>query len=224
MFDRLELLIGKDNLDKIKTKNILVVGCGGVGGNCITSLIRSGIENITIIDFDKVDISNINRQEVAYLSTVGKSKVESMKNILLDINSNVKVNALDMFLDENNIKDVFDNNKFDYVIDACDSIKTKECIILECINRNIKFITCTGTGYRMHPEMLKITELKKTSGDPLARILRKWAKDNRIKSKIMVCSSDEIPIGKGTTIASCSFVPPSAGLLITSYVINDVIK
>ncbi len=224
MFDRLELLIGKDNLDKIKTKNILVIGCGGVGGNCITSLIRSGIENITIVDYDKVDISNINRQEVAYLSTVGESKVESMKSILLDINDNVKVNAIDMYLDESNIKEIFDNNKYDYVIDACDSIKTKEAIILECINRNINFITCTGTGYRMHPEMLKITELRKTSGDPIARILRKWVKDNKIKGKIMVCTSDELPIGRGKPIASNAFVPPSAGLLISSFVINDIIK
>ncbi len=224
MFDRLELLIGKENLNKIKTKNILVIGCGGVGGNCITALIRSGIENITLIDFDKIDISNINRQEVAYLSNVGKSKVESMKNILLDINSNVKVNAIDMYLDESNIKEIFDNNSFDYVIDACDSIKTKEAIILECINRNINFITCTGTGYRMHPEMLKITELKKTSGDPIARLLRKWVKDSRIKGKIMVCTSDELPIGRGKPIASCSFVPPSAGLLIASHVINNIIK
>jgi tRNA A37 threonylcarbamoyladenosine dehydratase len=224
MFDRLELLIGKDKLDLIKTKNILVVGCGGVGGNAITSLIRSGIENITIVDFDKVDISNINRQEVAYLSTIGKSKVKELKEILLNINDKVKVNDLDLYLDESNIIELFDNNNFDYVIDACDNIKTKEAIIKECLDRDIKFISSCGTGNRLHPEMLEITSLSKTSGDPIARILRKWAKDNNINKKIMVLCSKEQPIRKGTVIASNSFVPPSAGLLITSYIINDIIK
>ena len=224
MFDRLELLIGKDNLDKIKTKNILVVGVGGVGGNAVTSLIRSGIENITIVDFDKVDVSNINRQEVAYLSTIGRSKVKVLKELILNINDKVKVNDLELFLDESNIKDLFDNNKFDYVIDACDSIKTKEAIIKECLDRDIMFVSSCGTGNRLHPEMLKIVNLSKTSGDPIARILRKWVKDNRIKGKIMVLCSDEVPIRKGTTVASNSFVPPSAGLLISSYIINDIIK
>ena len=224
MFDRLEILIGKDKIDLIKSKNILVVGCGGVGGNCITSLIRSGIHNITIIDMDTINESNLNRQEVAYLSTLGKSKVDAMKDLILDINKDVKVNNLNMFLDENNIKQVFDNNKFDYVIDACDTLKTKEAIIKECLDRNIKLITSCGTGFRFHPEMLRIMELSKTNNDPIARILRKWAKDNHINKKIMVLCSLEVPSGKGTTIGSNSFVPPSAGLLISSYVINDIIK
>jgi len=224
MLDRLELLIGKDKVNLIKTKNILVVGCGGVGGSAILSLVRSGIENITIVDFDKVVESNLNRQEVAYISTIGKYKVDAMKDIILDINKNVNVNNVNLFLDETNIKELFDNSKFDYVIDCCDSIKTKEALILECINRDIKIISSCGAGYRMHPEMLKITSLDKTSNDPLARILRKWAKDNHINKKIMVMCSDEAPIGKGSPIASNSFVPPAAGYLLTSYVINDIIK
>ena len=224
MLDRLELLIGKDKVNLIKTKNILVVGCGGVGGSAILSLVRSGIENITIVDFDKVVESNLNKQEVAYISTIGKYKVDAMKDIILDINKNVNVNNVNLFLDETNIKEFFDNSKFDYVIDCCDSIKTKEALILECINRGIKIISSCGAGYRMHPEMLKITSLDKTSNDPLARILRKWAKDNHINKKITVMCSDEAPIGKGSPIASNSFVPPAAGYLLTSYVINDIIK
>ncbi len=224
MFERLELLIGNESLDKIKDKNILVVGCGGVGGIVCTSLVRSGIHNITIIDFDKVDVSNINRQEVAYHSTIGKLKTAVLKDMILDINEKVKVNDLNIYLDSSNIKELFDNNKYDYVVDACDSIKTKEAIIMECLNRNIKFISSCGTGNRLHPEKLIITELSKTEGDPIARILRKWAKDNRIKKKIMVLCSTETPIRKGTVVASNSFVPPSAGLLITSYVINDIMN
>ena len=224
MFDRLELLIGKDNLDKIMTKNILVVGCGGVGGSTILSLVRSGIKSITVVDFDKVVLSNLNRQEVAYISTIGKYKVDAIKDIILDINKDVNVNSVNLFLDESNIKELFDNNKFDYVIDCCDSLKTKEALILECINRNIKIISSCGAGFRMHPEMLKIMPLSKTSNDPIARILRKWAKDNHINKKIMVMCSEEAPIGKGSPVASNSFVPPVAGYLLTSYVINDIIN
>ena len=224
MFDRLELLIGKDKLDLISNKNILIVGIGGVGGICATALVRSGINKITAIDFDDVDISNINRQEVAYLSTVGKPKVEVMDKMLHDINNEVNYNGIKLFLDINNIKELFDNNRFDYVIDACDSIITKEALIKECLDRDIKIISSCGTGNRLHPEMLKIVPLSKTSGDPIARILRKWAKDNRINKKIMVLCSDEVPIRKGTVVASNSFVPPSAGLLIASYVINDIIN
>ena len=224
MFDRLELLIGKDKLDLIKTKNVLVVGCGGVGGNAIMSLIRSGIHNITVIDNDTVNESNLNRQEVAYISTLGMDKVDATKRLILDINKDVKVNSLNMFLDESNIKQVFDNNNFDYVIDACDTLNTKKAIIRECLDRNIKLVSSCGTGFRFHPEMLRIMELSKTSNDPIARILRKWAKDNHINKKIMVLCSLEVPSGKGTTIASNSFVPPSAGLLLSSYIINDIIK
>ena len=224
MFDRLELLIGKENLEKIKTKNILVVGCGGVGGSAILSLVRSGIMNITVIDYDKVVESNLNRQEVAYISTIGKYKVDAIKDIILDINKDVNVNSINLFLDESNIKELFDNNKFDYVIDCCDSVKTKEALILECINRNIKIVTSCGAGFRMHPEMLRIMSLDKTSNDSLARILRKWAKDNHINKKIMVMCSLEAPLGKGSPIASNAFVPPAAGLLLSSYVINDIIK
>ena len=224
MFDRLELLIGKENLEKIKSKNILVVGCGGVGGSAIISLVRSGIMNITIIDYDKVVESNLNRQEVAYISTIGKYKVDAIKDIILDINKDVNVNSINLFLDESNIKELFESNKFDYVIDCCDSIKTKEALILECINRNIKIVTSCGAGFRMHPEMLRIMSLDKTSNDPIARILRKWAKDNHINKKIMVMCSLEAPLGKGSPIASNAFVPPSAGLLLSSYVINDIIK
>jgi len=224
MFDRLELLIGKDNLEKIKTKSVLVVGCGGVGGSAVLSLVRSGIHNITIVDFDTVNESNLNRQEVAYISTLGKYKVDAMKDIILDINRDVKVNNLNMYLDESNIKELFDSNNFDYVIDACDSVKTKEALIVECVNRDINLITCCGTGFRMHPEMLRIMPLSKTENDPLARILRKFVKDNHINKKLMVLCSLENPVGKGTTIASNSFVPPSAGYLLTSYVINDIIN
>ena len=224
MFERFSLLVGDNNLNLIKNKKVLVVGVGGVGGMCVTSLIRSGIENITIIDYDIVDISNINRQEVAYLSTVGKKKVEVLKKMINDINDKCNVKTYDMFLDESNIKEIFDKGNFDYVIDACDSKKTKMSIIKECLNRKIKFISSMGTGNRLNPSMLEIIDIRKTQNDPLARIIRKWVKDNNIKEKIPVLCSREVPIRKGVIVASNSFVPTSAGLLITSYIINDIVN
>ncbi len=222
MFDRLELLIGKDGLELIKTKKILLVGCGGVGGACAVSLIRSGIENLTVIDYDSVEESNLNRQAVARRSNLGKKKVDVIKEMLLDMNSNAKINTLDVFLDENNIDEIVKD--FDYVIDACDSVKTKEALIKKCTLNNIKIISSMGTGNRMDPSKLEIIDIRKTSGDPLAKIIRKYIKDERINKKVMVLCSKEVPIRKGTVVGSNSFVPPSAGLLITSYVIRDIIN
>ena len=224
MFDRLELLIGKDNLAKIQSTKVLVVGVGGVGGECVVSLIRSGIKNIIIIDFDKVDISNINRQVVAYHSTIGKKKVDALENIIKDINPNSNVSKYDLYLDKNNIKEILDKESPNFIIDCCDSKETKKEIIKEALNRNIDFISSMGTGNKMDPSLLEITDIRKTNNDPLARIFRKWVKDEKINKKIPVLCSREVPIRSGNVVASNSFVPNSAGLLISSYVIRKIIN
>lgn len=223
MFDRLELLIGRDNLEIIKTKKILVVGVGGVGGSVITSLVRSGIENITVIDFDKVDITNLNRQMVAYHSTIGKKKVDVIEDIIKDINPKCIVNKYDLFLDKDNIDEIFDRVTPDFIIDCCDSKETKKEIIKKALSTNTPFISSMGTGNRLDPSKLEIMDIRKTEGDPLARIMRKWVNDEKIKEKIPVLCSKEIPLYKGTTVASSAFVPNSAGLLISSYVIRKII-
>lgn len=223
MFERLELLIEKENIDKIKDKKVLIVGLGGVGGSAIVSLVRSGITNVVLIDFDTVDITNINRQIVAYQSTIGMKKIDVMAKILLEINNNCNIKKYDLFLDKSNIKEILDNEIPDYIIDACDSKDTKKEIILESLSRKIKFITSMGTGNKLNPSLLEITDIRKTINDPLARIFRKWVKDNNIKDKIPVVSSKELPKKTGRIVASCSFVPNSAGLLIASYIINDII-
>ena len=223
MFDRLELLIGKDNINKIKSTKVLIVGVGGVGGECALSLIRSGIENITIVDFDKVDISNINRQVVAFHSTIGKKKVDVLENIIKDINPDCKVSKYDLFLNKENIKEILDKESPDFIIDCCDSKETKKEIIKESLNRSINFISSMGTGNKMDPSLLEITDIRKTNNDPLARIFRKWVKDEKIKDKIPVLCSKEVPIHSGNVVASNSFVPNSAGLLISSYVIRKII-
>lgn len=224
MFERIELLIGKDNLNKIQSTKILIVGIGGVGGECALSLVRSGIKDIVIIDFDKVDITNINRQVVAFQSTIGKKKVDVLENIIKDINPECNVNKYDIYLDKNNIKEIFDKESPSFIIDCCDSKETKKEIIKESLARNIKFISSMGTGNKMDPSLLEITDIRKTNNDPLARIFRKWIKDEKINKKIPVLCSKEVPIHSGNVVASNSFVPNSAGLLITSYVIREIIK
>ena len=224
MFDRLKLLIGEDNLSLISKTKVLIVGVGGVGGECVVSLVRSGIENITIMDFDNVDITNLNRQGVAYHSTIGKKKVDVLESIIKDINPSCIVNKYDIFLDKNNIKEILDKEKPDFVIDCCDSVDTKKEIIEESLLRKISFISSMGTGNKMDPSQLEIVDIRKTNNDPLARIFRKWVKDNKINDKIPVLCSKEVPIHSGRVVASNSFVPNSAGLLIASYVIRKIIK
>ncbi len=224
MFDRLELLIGNDNLNKIHSTKVLIVGVGGVGGECAVSLIRSGIENITIIDFDVVDISNINRQVVAYHSTIGKKKVDVLDSIIKDINPKCNINKYDVFLNKENIKEIFDKESPEFIIDCCDSKETKKEIIKYSLDNNINFISSMGTGNKMDPSQLEIVDIRKTNNDPLARIFRKWVKDEKINKKIPVLCSKEVPKHCGNVVASNSFVPNSAGLLIASYVIREIIK
>lgn len=224
MFDRLNLLIGEDNLNKIKGKTILVVGIGGVGGYTATSLVRSGVENIIIIDFDKVDISNINRQIIAYHSTIGKKKVDVMEQMLLDINPNVNITKYDTFLTPDNIDEILSNNKIDYIVDACDYVPTKKALIEYSIKNDIKIISSMGTGNRMDPTKLEIMDIRKTNNDPLARIIRKFIKDNKINKKINVLCSLEVPKKTGNVIGSNSFVPSCAGLIITGHIIKEIIK
>ena len=224
MFERLRLLIGEDNLNKIRNKTILVVGVGGVGGYTVASLVRSGVEKIIIIDYDNVDITNINRQIIAFHSTIGKKKVDVLEKMLLDINPDVNVIKYDLYLDENNLLEIFSKHKIDYIVDACDAMRTKKAIIKYALDNDIKFISSMGTGNKMDPTKLEITDIRKTNNDPVARIIRKWVKDNRINKKIPVLCSTEIPKKVGNVVSSNSFVPSTAGLIITSYIINDIIK
>lgn len=224
MFERLSLLIGNDNLNKISEKTVLVVGVGGVGGYTVTSLIRSGIKNIIIIDYDIIDITNINRQIIAYHSTIGQKKVDVLEKMLLDINPDVNVIKYDLFLNNDNINEIFAKHKIDYIVDACDSIPTKKAIIEYSIKNNIKLISSMGTGNRLDPTQLLITDIRKTNNDPIAKIMRKWVKDNKINKKILVLCSTEVPKKVGRVVSSNSFVPSSAGLIITSYIINEIIE
>ena len=223
-FSRLEKIIGTDNLNNIQNKSVLVLGVGGVGGYVVEALARSNIGTLILVDYDKVDVTNINRQIVALNSTIGKSKVDVLEKRIKDINSGCKVIKIDKFIDENNFLELFDNN-IDYFVDACDTVLVKKLVIKECLKRNIPFISSMGTGNKLDPSKLEITDIRKTVNDPLARILRKFIKDEKINKKVMVLSSKELPIKTGDrTPGSSAFVPSSAGLLIASYIIRSFIE
>ena len=225
MFDRFEKIIGSNSLNKINKTTIMVVGIGGVGSYVVEALVRSGIEKIIIIDSDIVDITNKNRQIIALNSTIGKKKVEVMKERMLDINEECEVIDLNLFLDKSNTDNIISKYKPNYIVDACDTITTKKEIITSCLKYNIKFISCMGTGNKLDPTKLRIDDIRKTSYDPLCKIIRKWVKDEKIKAKIPVLWSDEKPIETNDRVpGSSSFVPSSAGLIIASHVIKDIIK
>jgi tRNA A37 threonylcarbamoyladenosine dehydratase len=220
---RFELLIGKSNIDKIKCKNVLLIGLGGVGGYTFESLIRSGIKNITIVDKDKFDITNLNRQVLSTYDSIGKNKVDVAYDRANSISSDVIINKVCKELTLDNINEI-DFKDYDYVIDACDTVSIKKEVIRICARNKIKFISCMGTGNKLNPSMLEIVDIRKTSYDPLAKIIRKMVKDEKINCKVPVVCSREVPLKNDSgVIASCSFVPSVAGLLITSYIINDIV-
>ena len=225
MFERLEKIVSKENLEKFMNTTVMVVGVGGVGGYAVESLVRAGIKNIIIIDNDCVDITNKNRQIIALDSTIGKKKVEVMKARILDINKECNVVGIDTFLNKINTFDIINKYNPDYVVDACDTIEAKKEIILSCIKLNINFISSMGTGNKFDPSKLYITDIRKTDYDPLAKIMRKWVKDEKIKGKVPVLVSKEAPVKThDRTPGSTSFVPSSAGLLIASYIFNKVVN
>ena len=220
MFERFELLVG-DKINDIKSKKILVIGVGGVGSYTVETLVRSGISNITIIDNDIIDITNLNRQLMTTLDNIGLSKVEVLEKRIKSINPDCNVTALNIFVDDSNIDSIITD--YDYVVDACDTVKTKLSIIRVCNKLGIKLISSMGTGNKMNPSLLQVTDIYKTNYDPLAKLIRSNCRKMGVKRLTVVCSK-ELPIKKGVkTIPSNSFVPATAGLLITSYIINDIV-
>lgn len=220
--NRLELIIGKNNIDKIKNTTVLVLGLGGVGSYATESLVRSGIGKIIIVDKDIIDITNLNRQLMTLHSNIGKYKTDVWENRIKDINPNCEVIKIREFITKDNI-DILFKEKIDYIIDACDTIEVKKELIKKSLKNNFKLISSMGTGNKFDPSKLQIMDLNKTSYDPIAKILRKYIKDEKINKKIMVICSNELPIKTNTkTIGSNSFVPATAGLLCTSYIINDI--
>lgn len=223
-FQRFEKIIGRSNLNLLAKKSVLILGCGGVGGYVCEALVRSGIGTLILVDYDVVDTTNINRQIIALESTIGKKKVDVLEERIKDINSDCKVIKIDEFISPNNI-DVLFENQIDFFVDACDTITTKKEVIKQCINNNINFISSMGTGNKLDPSKLEIVDIRKTVNDPLARIIRKYIKEEKINKKVMVLSSRELPIKTGDRVpGSSAFVPSSAGLMIAGYIVEMILK
>ncbi len=219
-------LIGEEKFNLLQQTTVLVIGLGGVGGHATESLARSGIGKLIIVDQDVVDETNINRQIIALSSTIGLPKTVVMKGRLLDINKNLEVITYHTFYDFETKKEIF-NHKIDYVIDAIDTITYKIDIIKECLKRGIPFISSMGQGNKLHPEMLEISEITKTSYDPIAKIIRNKLRKEGIKGKVPVIYSKEEPNSidnQKRSPSSNSFVPATAGLFAASYIVNKIIE
>ena len=223
MFDRLLKLISKEELEMLGKANVLLVGVGGVGGYALESMVRIGFKNITIIDNDTVDLTNLNRQIISLHSNIGLLKVDVAEKRTLDINPDINIKKIATFITKDNIDTIF-NEKYDYIIDACDTVTTKVELIKKAQEKNIKIISIMGTGNRLNPTMLEITDVFKTNYDPLAKVMRKLLRDNNI-TKADVITSKEIPIKTGTsTPGSTSLVPSVAGIYATYYIVKDILK
>ena len=226
---RTAMLLGKDQVELLKSKKVIIFGIGGVGGYTCEALVRSGIGQIDIVDSDEVSLSNINRQIIALHSTVGQKKVEVMKKRMHDINSDAVVNAFDTFVTPDNLHQ-FDLKAYDYVIDAIDTVSSKIAIAEICDKEGIRVISSMGAGNKLNPCGFKVADIYKTSVCPLAKAVRTALKKKGVK-KLKVVYSEEEPVvksqpeGEGKRIpASCAFVPSVAGLIIASEVVKDLIK
>ena len=230
MFQRTELLIGKENLNKLQHSHIIVFGVGGVGGFAIEALVRSGIGEISIVDFDTVDLTNLNRQIIATQNSIGKLKTSVMRDRLLSINPNVIVHEFPKKFSMENSDLFFKDKKYDYIVDAIDLVTSKLALAEIAKNLSIPIISSMGTGNKIEPTMLEVADINKTSVCPLARVMRKELKNRGIK-KLKVVYSKELPRKpfnesgsreKKVNVGSIAFVPSTAGLIIASEVIKDL--
>ncbi len=219
MYERLYDIFSEDCINKLHKANILLAGVGGVGSFCFEALIRSGIQNITIIDFDVYEESNLNRQLHSNKNNIGKKKVSVLKEYALNINPDIKVNAIDDYLNEDSNIDI---TAYDYIIDAVDSINAKCLLIKLASENNKKIISSMGIAKRLEPSMLMVTTLDKTYSDPLAKKLRYEVKKRGLSDKIKVVFSKEAPV-KCEKLGSYMIVTAYAGLLLADTVIKDII-
>lgn len=225
-------LIGSDSVEKLNNSKVVILGVGGVGGFVTEGIARSGIGSIVLVDKDEVDITNINRQIIALNSSIGKSKVEVMKDRILDINPRCNVTIYKTFIEEKNIKEFIDKDT-DYVIDAIDTVSSKIAVAVWCNLNKINLISSMGTGNKLNPTMLKVSDVHKTQVCPLAKVMRRELKRRNIK-RLKVLYSEEQPIkpqeaegeenSRKKSPGSVSFVPSVAGLIIASEVVKDLIK
>lgn len=222
-FQRLKLLIGEENFGKLSKSTVAVFGVGGVGSFAVEALARSGVGHLILIDKDNIDVTNINRQLHALSSTVGRSKVEVMRERIRDINSAAQVDAIQkFFLPGENVEDFF-ICRYDYVIDAIDTLTAKIFLVEECTRRGIKIISSMGAGNKLDATRFKVGDIFQTSVDPVAKVMRKKLRERGIES-LKVVWSDEPPRPVKDFIGSTAFVPSVAGLILAGAVVNELIE
>lgn len=231
-FSRMELLVGKERVESLREKTVLVFGVGGVGSHCIEALARSGVGHLILVDNDTVSLTNINRQSIAYHSTIGRYKTEVMKERISDICPQTEVTVYETFVLEENAAELLEG-EIDYIVDAIDTVTAKLAIAKIADERRIPLISSMGTGNKLHPELFEIADITKTSVCPLCKVMRKELK-NRGVAHLKVLYSKEKPVDVSENITeeekgnkrslpgSISFVPPVAGLIIAGEVIRDL--
>ena len=214
-------VIGEESFEKLQNKHVLIFGLGGVGGYVVEGLVRAGIKHFTIVDNDIVQESNLNRQIIALHSTIGQKKVDVVENRILEIRKDAIVNKCEMFY----LPEVVDDDFFegvDYIVDAIDTMTAKIDLVMKAKILNIPIISCMGTGNKLNPQLLEVTDLYKTEMCPVCKVMRRELKKREIK-RLKVVYSKEQPVKTNTrTPGSTSFVPSVAGLLIASEVIKDL--
>ena len=240
IFRRSELLLGEEAMERIALKRVIIFGVGGVGSWCAESLVRSGIRQLTIVDSDRVCITNINRQLMATTKTVGQVKVEALKERLLSINPSAEINSLQKIFTQETAEE-FDLDNYDYIIDAIDSLKDKAALILLACQTKAKFFSSMGAALKLDPTRIKVTEFWKVQGDPLARTLRKKFKHygQFPEQKFLVVYSDELlenrgcptdegeepsPFNKPQTNGSLAHITAIFGFTLAGLVIQDAEK
>lgn len=232
--ERTELLVKKDGLDTLKKSNVLVIGMGGVGSFAAEFIARAGIGSMTIVDGDVVDITNINRQLPALNSTIRTSKVEVMKNRLLDINPDLKLTVLNEFISPERAFEIVDPN-FDFVVDCIDSITPKVNLILACKRKRVKVVSSMGAGGKLNPALVKVSDIKKTRDCYLAKTVRKRLAKEGILKGVKVVFSTETPIAESLQLTAnqdfkksyygtISYMPALFGLYAASEVINYLLN
>lgn len=232
-FLRTLMLIGNEGFEKLQKSRVAIFGVGGVGGFAFEALVRSGVGCIDIIDNDFISMSNINRQIIATHKNVGKYKVDVLQERALEINPDVTINTYKTFVLDSNISE-FDFSEYDYVIDALDTVNAKIAIVCEATKYNIPVISSMGTGNKLNPLDLKVTDINKTKICPLARVMRYELKKKGIKNLKVVYSEEEVKPNisnynetkeNGRPVpSSIAFVPSVCGLIIASEVVKDIIN
>lgn len=222
-FSRAVSIIGEDGLQKLNNASVIVFGLGGVGGAACEALVRAGVGTLGIVDKDVVDITNLNRQLFATEDTVGIPKTEAATKRLLSINPDLKIEKYNLFYLPETAHEI-DLSKYNFVVDCIDNVTAKLELIEKCNTLGVPVISSMGTGNKLHPEMLEISDISKTSVCPLARVMRRELKKRGI-NKLPVVYSKEEPVKTETAVpGSVSFTPPVAGYLMCSYVVRKILN